>query len=98
MKGSSFATGLEIQDKRKRVLSISTGSKAVDAILGGGVMSQSITEGTSCLRMMLHAKTCVFVPSIWRVQDGKDSNGAYNERCSPASLRHGWCAREGCIY
>nr|BAA89533.1 LIM15/DMC1 homolog [Coprinopsis cinerea] len=42
--GSSFATGVEIQDKRKRVLVISTGSKLVDGILGGGVMSQSITE------------------------------------------------------
>jgi hypothetical protein len=35
LQGSSFATGLEMQDKRKRVLWISTGSKAVDAILGG---------------------------------------------------------------
>ncbi|KAL0578472.1 hypothetical protein V5O48_003521 [Marasmius crinis-equi] len=43
--GSSFSTGVELQDKRKRVLTISTGSKAVDAILGGGVMSQSISEG-----------------------------------------------------
>ena len=34
-KGSSFATGLEVQDKRKRVLTISTGSKSVDTILGG---------------------------------------------------------------
>ncbi|KAI0651999.1 Rad51-domain-containing protein [Trametes meyenii] len=42
--GSSFATGLEVQEKRKRVLVVSTGSKAVDTALGGGVMSQSITE------------------------------------------------------
>ncbi|KAF7339290.1 RecA family ATPase [Mycena sanguinolenta] len=42
--GSSFATGVEIQDKRKRVLVISTGSKSVDGILGGGIMSQSISE------------------------------------------------------
>ncbi|KAI0094341.1 Rad51-domain-containing protein [Irpex rosettiformis] len=32
--GSSFATGLEVQEKRKRVLTISTGSKNVDTILG----------------------------------------------------------------
>ncbi|KAK7064046.1 meiotic recombination protein dmc1 [Favolaschia claudopus] len=32
--GSSFATGVEIQDKRKRVIMISTGSKAVDGIMG----------------------------------------------------------------
>jgi len=42
--GSSFATGLEVQDKRRRVIMISTGSKAVDTILGGGIMSQSISE------------------------------------------------------
>ena len=34
-QGSSFATGLEVQEKRKRVLTISTGSKAVDNALGG---------------------------------------------------------------
>jgi len=60
MQGSSFATGLEVSDKRKRVLIISTGSKNVDGILGGrfallrwtqahfvvgGIMSQSISEG-----------------------------------------------------
>ncbi|KAF8922068.1 putative DMC1 protein [Mucidula mucida] len=43
-QGSSFATGIEVQDKRKRVLVISTGSKSVDAILGGGIMSQSVSE------------------------------------------------------
>lgn len=60
-QGSSFATGLEVSEKRKRVLVISTGSKNVDGILGGqhvflvmnaashfvlgGIMSQSISEG-----------------------------------------------------
>lgn len=33
--GSSFATGVEVQDRRKRVNILSTGSKAVDVILGG---------------------------------------------------------------
>jgi RecA/RadA recombinase len=62
MQGSSFATGLEVSDKRKRVLILSTGSKNVDGILGGrfaplrcmqahfvvgGIMSQSISEGGS---------------------------------------------------
>ncbi|KAI9458850.1 Rad51-domain-containing protein [Lactarius psammicola] len=32
--GSSFATGLELQERRKRVLAISTGSKSVDTMLG----------------------------------------------------------------
>lgn len=30
---------------RDRVLMLSTGSKALDGMLGGGVQSQSITEG-----------------------------------------------------
>ncbi|KAI0964084.1 hypothetical protein AcW1_000986 [Taiwanofungus camphoratus] len=36
--GSSFATGLEVQEKRKKVLIISTGSKSVDIILGGNII------------------------------------------------------------
>ncbi|KAF9644650.1 hypothetical protein BDM02DRAFT_886791 [Thelephora ganbajun] len=36
--GSSFATGLEVSEKRRRVLVISTGSKNVDGILGGRFM------------------------------------------------------------
>ncbi|KAJ7050436.1 Rad51-domain-containing protein [Mycena amicta] len=42
--GSSFATGVEVQEKRKRVFTVSTGSKAVDTIMGGGITSQSISE------------------------------------------------------
>lgn len=34
-QGSSFATGVEVQDRRKKVNAISTGSKMVDGILGG---------------------------------------------------------------
>ncbi|KAK0198917.1 Rad51-domain-containing protein [Armillaria mellea] len=39
--GSSFATGIEVQGKRRRVLTISTGSKSVDGILGGKILSYS---------------------------------------------------------
>nr|GAT58112.1 RecA family ATPase [Mycena chlorophos] len=42
--GSAFATGVEVQEKRKRVFTVSTGSKAVDNIMGGGISSQSISE------------------------------------------------------
>ncbi|CAE6455343.1 unnamed protein product, partial [Rhizoctonia solani] len=42
--GSSFQTGAQVSEKRKRVLQISSGSKSVDGMLGGGFMSQSISE------------------------------------------------------
>ncbi|KAG8801193.1 Meiotic recombination protein dmc1 [Serendipita sp. 398] len=44
MLGSSFSTGIEVSDKRKKVVTISTGSKSVDSILGGGIQTQSISE------------------------------------------------------
>jgi hypothetical protein len=40
-QGSSFATGVDVQEKRKRVLVISTGSKSVDAVLGGMFLSHN---------------------------------------------------------
>ncbi|WVO18163.1 meiotic recombinase Dmc1 [Cryptococcus depauperatus] len=39
-----FLTGTEIADRRQNVVYITTGSKSVDAILGGGIATQSITE------------------------------------------------------
>ena len=45
-QGSSFATGLEMQERRKRVLTISTGSKAVDAMLGGKSLNGSVKVNT----------------------------------------------------
>ncbi|GHJ87454.1 hypothetical protein NliqN6_3856 [Naganishia liquefaciens] len=40
----TFATAAEISIKRENVCYISTGSKAVDAMLGGGIQTQSLTE------------------------------------------------------
>ncbi|WVF67816.1 meiotic recombinase Dmc1 [Kwoniella sp. CBS 6097] len=39
-----FLTGTEIASRRQNVVHISTGSKSVDAMLGGGIPTQSITE------------------------------------------------------
>ncbi|OCF45599.1 meiotic recombinase Dmc1 [Kwoniella heveanensis CBS 569] len=39
-----FQTGTEIAGRRQNVQFISTGSKSVDAMLGGGIPTQSITE------------------------------------------------------
>ncbi len=40
----NFLSGLEFEDKRKMVQRVSTGSNALDILLGGGVETQSITE------------------------------------------------------
>jgi predicted ATP-dependent serine protease len=44
VRGSMFKTGLEVKEKRKTVVKITTGSSALDKILGGGVETGSITE------------------------------------------------------
>lgn len=39
-----FVTGFEMLTRRQSVIKISTGSKALDKVLGGGIETQSITE------------------------------------------------------
>ncbi|KAI9283998.1 meiotic recombinase Dmc1, partial [Umbelopsis sp. AD052] len=41
----SFMTAMEVSHARKKVFKISTGSKQLDVLLGGGIQSMSITEG-----------------------------------------------------
>ena len=43
-RGGLFKTGIEMKDKRKQVIHITTGSSALDKILGGGIETSSITE------------------------------------------------------
>ncbi|GMK56199.1 hypothetical protein CspeluHIS016_0300390 [Cutaneotrichosporon spelunceum] len=40
----AFSSAADISDRRASVVYVSTGSKAVDSMLGGGVATQSITE------------------------------------------------------
>jgi len=42
--GSEFVTAFELFDKRKRALRITTGSRNLDKLLGGGVETQALTE------------------------------------------------------
>ncbi|POW06843.1 hypothetical protein PSTT_08703 [Puccinia striiformis] len=44
LSGPSFKTGSDVLIDREKIVTLSTGSKAVDAMLGGGIQSQSITE------------------------------------------------------
>jgi RecA/RadA recombinase len=43
-RGGTFKTGTEVKEKRKNIVHITTGSSALDKILGGGVETSSITE------------------------------------------------------
>lgn len=43
-RGGTFKTGIEVKEKRKSILHITTGSLALDKILGGGIETSSITE------------------------------------------------------
>ena len=44
IENAGFCTGLQVVEKRKRIKKLSTGSTALDTLLGGGLESQSITE------------------------------------------------------
>lgn len=44
IEAAGFTTGFQILERRKRLLRISTGSKALNSLLGGGVESMAITE------------------------------------------------------
>ena len=44
MEKFGFITGTELETIRKKVLKVTTGSKKLDKILGGGIESMSITE------------------------------------------------------
>src|SRR3989338_8317056 len=44
-----FKTAADLQEKRKEVGKITTGSKSLDALLGGGVETQAITEAFGAL-------------------------------------------------
>lgn len=43
-RGSAFKTGLEAKEKRKQIIHLTTGAPSLDAILGGGIETSSITE------------------------------------------------------
>lgn len=44
IENAGFITGNEVREKRRQILQITTGSAALDEMLGGGLESQSITE------------------------------------------------------
>lgn len=43
-RGNIFKTGLEVKERRRHIIKLTTGSAALDGILGGGIETGSITE------------------------------------------------------
>jgi RecA/RadA recombinase len=43
-RGNQFKTGLEMKEKRRNIIRVTTGSTALNSILGGGIETGSITE------------------------------------------------------
>jgi RecA/RadA recombinase len=43
-RGNQFKSGLEVKEKRRAIINLTTGSTQLDKILGGGVETGSITE------------------------------------------------------
>ncbi len=67
-----FESGLDILEKRKNIGRITTGSKALDALLGGGIETGSITE---CYGAFGSAKTQIAHQLSVNVQLPKDKGG-----------------------
>eukprot|EP00826_Nyctotherus_ovalis_P061327 TRINITY_DN8714_c0_g1_i15.p1 TRINITY_DN8714_c0_g1~~TRINITY_DN8714_c0_g1_i15.p1 ORF type:complete len:341 (+),score=106.36 TRINITY_DN8714_c0_g1_i15:194-1216(+) len=44
IENGGFCTGLQLVEKRKKIKKLSTGSTALDTLLGGGIETQAITE------------------------------------------------------
>jgi DNA repair protein RAD51 len=43
-RGNQFKSGLEVKERRRSIINLTTGSAQLDKILGGGVETGSITE------------------------------------------------------
>ncbi len=74
-----FVTATDQADIRKRVVSISTGSKNFDDILGGGIQTMSISEVFGefrCGKTQLAHTLCV-IAQLPRAMGGAEGKAAY---------------------
>ncbi|KAE9975573.1 carboxymethylenebutenolidase [Venturia inaequalis] len=96
---SSFITALDLSEIRKRVIRVSTGSKQLDAMVGGGFQSMSISEVYGeyrCGKTQLCHTMCVIaqLPKDMGGAEGKtayiDTEGTFRpERISQIAERFG---------
>lgn len=94
-----FVTGFEQLSKRQSVIRISTGSKALDTLLGGGIETQSITEAfgefrTGKSQLAHHLCVTSQLPKAQGGGNGKvayiDTEGTFRpERIGPIAERYG---------
>ncbi|KAL2042075.1 hypothetical protein N7G274_005263 [Stereocaulon virgatum] len=76
---SGFMTAVELSHQRKRVCKISTGSKQLDAILGGGFQSMSISEVYLSTNSTIEDQAYKLLASgLWRVQMWEDTIISYD--------------------
>ncbi|MCK5177776.1 MAG: DNA repair and recombination protein RadA [Candidatus Aenigmarchaeota archaeon] len=73
MLNMGYETGLEVMEKRKEILKITTGSTSFDELLGGGFESGAITE---CYGAFGSAKTQLAHQLAVNIQLPKDKGGA----------------------
>jgi meiotic recombination protein DMC1 len=59
VRGGRFKTGNEVKDRRKSIIKVSTGSSALNKILGGGIETGSITELFGEFRTGTHASRLI---------------------------------------
>jgi DNA repair protein RadA len=68
----TFISGIDVLEKEKDIGQITTGSKALDALIGGGVETQAITEGFGKFGV---SKTQIAFQLAVNVQFPKDKGG-----------------------
>ena len=97
IESSNFITGVELREKRQMVYRISTGSAALDTLLGGGIESMAITEAFGefrCGKTQIALTLCVIAQLPRNVGGGMgkvayiDSEGTFRpERVSQIAER-----------
>lgn len=102
--GSGFITGTEARQKRMNVYNISTGSVALNDIIGGGIETGSITEAFGMCDIFSHIsvsfKWCLSLSLTLRrrISMREDTAVAYALRDGAAADGYGWRKRTCGVY
>ena len=89
-------TGSAYMQKRDEVVKMTTGSSALDTILGGGIETMSITEAFGEFRCGYGVRSLVLGAAHNHTQE--NTNLSHTLCNSTASTRDGWGERKGCLH